>query len=107
MTPTQILAGGWRWPFALGLVIVPVGFYIRSKLDDPKLFLRARASNVPARLDLRAHSIAITVGIGLSVLFVVSAYILFLYMPTFAVRQLGIPMAQGLVASGSVARCYS
>src|SRR5439155_6426566 len=42
MTPAQIESGGWRWPFALGLLIAPVGLYIRSKLDDPAVFLKAR-----------------------------------------------------------------
>jgi len=38
-------------------------------------------------------------GIGVAILFVVSAYILFLYMPTYAVRQLGLPFSQALLAS--------
>jgi MFS family permease len=42
LTPTQLEAGGWRWPFAIGLLILPVGLYVRSKLDEPELFLKAR-----------------------------------------------------------------
>jgi len=62
-----------------GLLIVPVGFYVRSKLEEPQLFLKMRtgSSSLPMRETIRAHYGAALVGIGLSVLFVVSAYILF------------------------------
>jgi MHS family proline/betaine transporter-like MFS transporter len=101
MTPAQLLAGGWRWPFVLGLLIVPVGLYIRAKLNEPELFLTMRTNSPRVRIreTLRGGFGATVVGIGFSVLFVVSAYILFLYMPTFAVRQLGMPFAQALLAS--------
>ncbi len=101
MTSAQLEAGGWRLPFLLGLLITPVGLYIRSKLDEPEPFLRARQA-VPAFLfsnALRSHGRSLLTGIGVAVLFVVSAYILFLYMPTYAVRQLQLPFSQALLAS--------
>jgi len=95
------MAGGWRWPFALGLLIVPVGLYVRSKLNEPELFLMMRMNSprVPIPETLRMGFGAMGTGIGISVLFVASAYILFLYMPTFATRQLGMPLAQGVFAT--------
>jgi len=101
LTPAQLMAGGWRWPFALGLLIVPVGLYVRSKLNEPELFLMMRMNSprVPIPETLRMGFGAMGTGIGISVLFVASAYILFLYMPTFATRQLGMPLAQAVFAS--------
>jgi MHS family proline/betaine transporter-like MFS transporter len=49
MTPAQLLAGGWRWPFAFGLLIVPVGVYVRSRLGEPDRFLRAVRKPGPGR----------------------------------------------------------
>ncbi len=101
MTSAQLEAGGWRLPFLLGLLIAPVGLYIRSKLDEPELFLKARQA-VPAfsySNALMSHGRSLLAGIGVAVLFVVSAYILFLYMPTYAVRQLQLPFSQALLAS--------
>lgn len=40
MTPAQLEAWGWRGPFVIGLLIVPVGLYVRAKLDEPELFQR-------------------------------------------------------------------
>jgi MHS family proline/betaine transporter-like MFS transporter len=42
MTQAQLEAWGWRLPFAFGLLIVPIGFYIRSKLKEPDAYLKAR-----------------------------------------------------------------
>jgi MFS transporter, MHS family, proline/betaine transporter len=42
MTRAELEAWGWRLPFAFGLLIVPVGFYVRSKLKEPDAYLKAR-----------------------------------------------------------------
>jgi MFS family permease len=34
MTPEMMTAWGWRIPFVLGLAIVPVGYFLRNKLED-------------------------------------------------------------------------
>jgi MHS family proline/betaine transporter-like MFS transporter len=101
MSPSEIEAGGWRWPFVLGLLIAPVGFYIRFKLDEPELFLKARdeAHRATAADMLRRERRPILIGLGVSVLFFVSAYLLLVYMPIFAVKQLELSMSAALLAS--------
>jgi len=101
MTPVQLEAGGWRWPFAIGLLIVPVGLYVRSKLDEPELFLRARKEAPVFSFTemVRGEHRALLTGIGVAVLYLACAYVLFVYMPTFAVRQLGLPFSQALIAT--------
>jgi MFS transporter, MHS family, proline/betaine transporter len=42
MTRAELEARRWRLPFAFGLLIVPVGFYVRSKLKEPDAYLKAR-----------------------------------------------------------------
>jgi len=37
MTPAELEAGGWRWPFWIGLVIAPVGIYLRAFRTLPAL----------------------------------------------------------------------
>jgi MFS transporter, MHS family, proline/betaine transporter len=106
MTPAQIESGGWRWPFVLGLLIAPVGFYIRSKLDEPDLFLKARDEARPAAVadTLQREGQPALIALGLSVLYLVSAYVLLVYMPTFALRQLQLPFSAALQAT-AVASC--
>lgn len=108
MTPAQIEAGGWRWPFVFGLLIAPVGLYIRSKVDEPELFLQARReARVAAMADtLRHEARPLLMAFGVSVLYLASAYVLFVYMPTFAVRQLQLPLLEALQAT-IVAGCVA
>ncbi len=101
MTPAQFEAGGWRWLFAIGLLIVPVGFYVRSKLDEPEVFLKARkeAAVFSFTETVRDQYRPLLTGTGVGVLYAACAYVLFIYMPTFAVRQLVLPFSQALIAT--------
>ena len=101
MTQAQLEAWGWRLPFAFGLLIVPVGFYVRSKLKEPDAFLRAR-SKAPIFSFMRllvGERRSLFTAIGIAVLYLACAYVLFVYMPTFAVRQLRLPFSQALIAT--------
>jgi MHS family proline/betaine transporter-like MFS transporter len=108
MTAAQIESGGWRWPFVFGLLIAPVGFYIRSKLDEPDLFLKARSNSRPAAVaeTLQHEGRAALTAVGVSVLYIVSAYVLLIYMPIFALRQLQLPFSAALQAT-VVASCVN
>jgi MFS transporter, MHS family, proline/betaine transporter len=101
MTAPQLEAGGWRWPFVIGLLIVPVGLYVRAKLDDPELFQKARkeAPTLSVPEMLRIESRSLLTGIGIAVLYLACAYVLFVYMPTFGVRQLGLRLSDALIAT--------
>ncbi len=101
MTQAQLEAWGWRLPFAFGLLIVPVGFYVRSKLKEPDAFLRAR-TKAPIFSFMRllvGERRSLFTAIGIAVLYLACAYVLFVYMPTFAVRQLRLPFSQALIAT--------
>jgi MFS transporter, MHS family, proline/betaine transporter len=44
LTPDQLASWGWRLPFIIGLVIGPVGFYMRTKLVETPEFLANKAA---------------------------------------------------------------
>ena len=101
MTQAQLEAWGWRLPFAFGLLIVPVGFYIRSKLKEPDAYLKAR-TEAPVFSFMRmllGERRSFVIAVGVAVLYLACAYVLFVYMPTFAVRQLQLPFSQALIAT--------
>jgi MHS family proline/betaine transporter-like MFS transporter len=101
VTPAQLEAWGWRLPFAFGLLIVPVGFYVRSKLKEPDAYLEAR-TDAPVfsfMWMLWRERRSLVTAIGVAVLYLACAYVLFVYMPTFAVRQLRLPFSQALIAT--------
>ena len=44
LTPAQIDSWGWRLPFLFGLIIGPVGLYIRRYLEETEAFLESRVA---------------------------------------------------------------
>ena len=101
MTQAQLEAWGWRLPFAFGLLIVPIGFYIRSKLKEPDAYLKARTETPILSFMgmLLGERRSLLTAIGVAVLYLACAYVLFVYMPTFALRQLKLPFSQALIAT--------
>lgn len=45
LTPEQLNAWGWRVPFFLGLLVGPVGLYIRLRMDETPEFAAAERSS--------------------------------------------------------------
>ncbi|SMG35107.1 MFS transporter [Paraburkholderia susongensis] len=100
LSPEALKSWGWRVPFILGLIIGPIGFYIRRRLTDSEVFLLAR-KNAP-RATLRevftSHSRSVLCGLGSVIALTVTIYVLINYLPTFAVRELKLPYAQSFYA---------
>jgi MHS family proline/betaine transporter-like MFS transporter len=109
LTPAEVEAWGWRVPFLAGLIIGPLGFFIRLGLVETPEFLSERAKGRPAKAPLgRAlanHKTDILIGLGLVVGGTASIYVLIIFMPTYAIRTLKLspqaayiaPLAAGLV----------
>lgn len=95
------LAGwGWRIPFLLGVLIAPVGFYIRRKVEESPSFVQARAHDRLGFLQiLSRHRGALVAGLGVCVVGTVSNYLWFIYMPLFVVQQLGLKFSDALLGS--------
>jgi MFS transporter, MHS family, proline/betaine transporter len=70
---------GWRIPFLLGVLIVPVGFYMWRRVDETPVFLSDQSAPVttPAGARLAARAC------GIIVIWTVAYYAVLTYMPTF------------------------
>ena len=91
---------GWRIPFAIGLLIGPVGIYIRRRLDDTPAFkAQGKPAEAPLREALGGHFARVLGGFGLVVMGTVSVYVLVLFLPTYAARTFGMPPTQAFIAS--------
>lgn len=100
LTPEQLDSWGWRLPFLFGLLIGPVGIWIRRYLDETEEFIqasRATASESQGTL-LKKNLRSIFVTFGMVVSGTISYYVVLVYMPTFARTQLNIPLADAFVA---------
>ena len=94
------LAGwGWRVPFAVGLIIVPVGLYIRRRL--PETLQAGSASPTQAGvlgLIWRQHRRSLVLSILIIMSLTISTYVN-TYMTTFALTTLGLPASQAMWAT--------
>jgi MHS family proline/betaine transporter-like MFS transporter len=98
LAPDQLLSWGWRIPFFFGLLIGPVGFYIRSHMAETPEFVAAEPSQTPLRSLLAEHPGAVLIAIGASIISNSSNYLI-LYIPTYAVSQLHLPQSTGYIAT--------
>ena len=66
LSPEALKSWGWRVPFILGLIIGPIGFYIRRHLSDSEAFLLAQKTARRATLGevFRSHSRDVLCGLG-------------------------------------------
>jgi MFS transporter, MHS family, proline/betaine transporter len=98
-TPEQLAAGAWRIPFLVGLVIVPILFYMRAKMMEPEALRRdretARNEGFTAALKIRGRNYLI--GMGMVVASAVSFYITFGYTVTYAKEVLKLPLMQSFL----------
>jgi MFS family permease len=105
LTPEQVESFGWRLPFAVGLLIVPVGLYIRAGLEESPVFKKDLASRAekysrpPFMEALASHWRQILVAFGLTIYSTICTYLFFYYMPTYATQSLGMPFRHGVIAS--------
>lgn len=94
MPAAEVTAWGWRLAFIVGLCIAPVGLYIRRELEDAPLF---KASNhgteLPILTVLRQHWRKVLLGMMVVMLWTVAQYVAN-YFPTFAARELKVPLTQ-------------
>lgn len=97
LTPEQLLSWGWRIPFFFGLLIGPVAYYIRTRIDETPEFLAAERTETPLADTFTQHRTRLILAIGCVVLGTVATYLI-LYMPTYAVKQLGIPPSAAFAA---------
>jgi MHS family proline/betaine transporter-like MFS transporter len=90
LTPDQVLGWGWRLPFIFGLCVVPASLYIRRVVPDVDVSERTMPRS-PIREAIAGHKRYLLLGIGAFALVTVANYCLAFYLPTYAVRNLGLP----------------
>lgn len=94
------LEWGWRVPFAFGVVIFPVGVYLRRVLQDAAPLYGARASHGsgPVMTVIRHHWTTLVAGWFIIGGTSASMYIVTFYLPTYATTQLHLSLASSLRA---------
>jgi MHS family proline/betaine transporter-like MFS transporter len=83
----------WRLPFAFGLLIGPVGIYIRNRMPETEAYQRlAKPARAPLGKVLTEHPREVFISTSMSAALNVMSYVIFTFLPIFAVQTLGMPI---------------
>jgi MHS family proline/betaine transporter-like MFS transporter len=94
----QLHSWGWRIPFFFGLLVGPVGIYIRRKVDETPEFLHTTHTRTPVLEVFATEKMGLVLGAGLVAVGTASTYFS-LYMPTYATTRLHLPPAIGYIVT--------
>jgi MHS family proline/betaine transporter-like MFS transporter len=104
---------GWRMPFLIGILIGPVGYFIRSRMDETPAFMAVAEEakkDSPLAEVLQNFPRETFASFSMVILWTACTYVLLFYMPTYSVRTLHLPQAQGFLAGmlgGLMIMCFS
>jgi MHS family proline/betaine transporter-like MFS transporter len=98
LSPAEVAAWGWRVPFLFGLLIGPVGWYIRRNLDESPEFSATESSPEPLREVLVHDWARVLAGAG-AVAAGAAGSFTNSYMPTFAITKLGLSPSVSLIGT--------
>ncbi len=100
LSPADVSGWAWRIPFLIGVLIVPVGLWLRKALEETHANeLDARTRDVSSlRIAFGQHLGKIVSGVGLIIGGTAANAVVVLYMATYAVTQLKLAPTSGLLA---------
>jgi MFS transporter, MHS family, proline/betaine transporter len=99
LSPAQIESWGWRVPFVIGTLIVPVGFWLRGTLEEEAPRAAAvKAPKLPLVDVLRDHRRALLTGLGLTIAGTAAHFIIVFYLSIYAVKTLGLSQGTAMLA---------
>ena len=93
LSPTDMLAWGWRIPFLLAFPLLAVSLYLRLSLSETPLFEKLvatdRLERTPVLAVLRKHPVAVVVAVGAALLGIGSYSLMNTYTISYGVTVLG------------------
>lgn len=102
-TTQQMDDWGWRIPFLIGGLLLPVGIYMRRNLEETPAFTESQQQAETRAPMPRSEAIKMMGrAFGFTIIWTVSYYIMLSYMPTFLTKYVGLTQAQAL-KSNSIA----
>ena len=104
VSPAGMAQWGWRVPFFIGCMIVPLLFWLRKSLEETEAFLAQKhhpsVSEVLSSLSTNWKIVGI--GVLLSTMTTVSFYLITAYTPTYGIEVLHLTSRQSLMVTIAV-----
>ena len=93
MDPAIFTAWGWRIAFLIGFVLGPIGYYLRTQVEETPAYRahRVQAGSDPLAAARRVHRLLrrrCIAAFGLSIIGCVLNYVFIIFLPSFAQQQL-------------------
>jgi MHS family proline/betaine transporter-like MFS transporter len=97
LSAADVESWGWRIPFLLGGLILPVGVYMRRRIGETPIYRRSREeTGGAATADPTSNLVLAARAFGFTILWTVSYYIMLSYMPTFTQKYAHLSRAEAL-----------
>lgn len=102
LSPQALESWGWRIPFLFGILVGPIGWWIRSRVDESPEFLayvseasknRRKSVGMSFTSLFKSYPRQMLATLCICVVGTVSAYVFIFFMPIFAKRQLAMAAA--------------
>ncbi|WP_342709340.1 MFS transporter [Bradyrhizobium sp. B124] len=98
MSPEDLQSWGWRLPFLFGVLIGPVGIYIRNHVDDATPPPAAGKQDSPVKEVFARQMLPTILAIGALAVSTAVNYLI-VYMPTYVVKTLNLAPSVGFIAA--------
>jgi MHS family proline/betaine transporter-like MFS transporter len=102
LTHEDFLSWGWRIPFLLGLLVGPLGHYLRTRVADTPTFRQAvrenRVERTPLRTAFSSFGGRIATATMISIIGTTTNFIFTIYLMNFAVQQQHLPADMALLS---------
>jgi MFS transporter, MHS family, proline/betaine transporter len=95
-TADQMQEWGWRVPFLLGGLLLPVGIYMRSNIEETPAFKASRDKPPVTPPEFDTPFVMMAKAFGFTIVWTVGYYVMLSYMPTFLVKFAGLSQSQAL-----------
>ncbi|WP_179402481.1 MFS transporter [Burkholderia guangdongensis] len=105
LSDSALQSWGWRVPFLAGVLIAPIGLYLRSRFGESERAENAKRASAPLGTVLRRDGRAVLTALCLVIGGTSAHFIVIYYMSTYAIRTLHLPMDTALwsgVIAGAV-----
>jgi MHS family proline/betaine transporter-like MFS transporter len=103
LTPADFGSWGWRTPFLIGMLLGPVGYYLRTRVSETPAFERTSAAREIKRMPLgealSSHGDLVLAAFGLSIIGCVVNYVFIVFMPSYAFQTLKIDPSMALYSA--------
>jgi len=94
---------GWRIPFIVGFLLLPIGYYLRSRVNETPAFERIVTAKAVTRAPIRSaffsQKTAMLVVCGTAIIWNAGGYVLLVYLPSFASQVLKVDLKLALAAT--------